>query len=150
MHSVRCVPLLAVLVATQLMGSEPPKGFRSMVWGSAPSKTLKKVGETTSDGTSLYTTKPGVKPSSFMDLPVAEEAYSFTHRKLYSASAWLDGRSNFDQMKSALIKAYGAPAFTNERQDLFKWKWTGTKIEVRLSYQSKFARSEVTYLNNGI
>lgn len=65
--------LVATLIAGACLASEPPKGFRSLGWGSTPPKVLKKIGGTTSDGTSLYTTKPGVKPAAFMGLPVAEE-----------------------------------------------------------------------------
>lgn len=142
--------LAAILVAATCFASEPPKGFRSLNWGSTPPKHLKKMGGTTSDGTSLYTSKPGVKPAPFLGLPVVEEAYSYTHGKLYSGSVWLDGRSNFEQLKAALTRTYGEPSFTNERQDLIKWKWAGSKVEVRLMYQSKFSRTEVAYSNGGI
>ena len=150
MNSLLRSYLIAILMAAACLASEPPKGFRSLGWGSSPPKIMKKIGGTTGDGTSLYTTKPGVKPAAFMGLTVAEEAYSYTHGKLYLGSVWLDGRSNFEQMKALLIKTYGAPSFTNDRQDLIKWKWAGSKVEVRLMYQSKFSRTEVTYTNGGI
>jgi hypothetical protein len=105
-----------------------------------------------SDGTSLYS-PPAAQAKNLqpiLGVPVAEEAYSFHRGKFYSGSAWIDGQANFDAVKAALIKAYGQPAFSNPGMQLYKWKWAGNKIEVHLSYQAKFQRATLTYLNNAI
>ncbi|MDP1718710.1 MAG: hypothetical protein Q8L40_11605 [Burkholderiales bacterium] len=142
--------VIALLVSVQANAFDPPKQYRSLAWGASPNGSLKKFAGPTSDGTTLYAPTPGKKPAPLFDLPVTEENYSFTHGKLYAASAYLDGRANFDKMKAALIKAYGPPSFSNERADLFKWKWPRSKIEVHLYYQAKFSKTTVTYLNNAI
>lgn len=145
------VSLLAAFLAPGLAtASDPPKGFRSFTWGSSPNSSLKKLSGPTSDGTTLYVPTAGKKPAALFGLPIAEEAYSFTRGKFYSGSAWLDGRENFDKMKAALIRAYGPPSFSNDRLDLFKWKWPRAQIEVHLYYQAKFSRTTVTYLNNAL
>lgn len=81
---------------------------------------------------------------------VAEEAYTFSHGKFYSGSAWFDGLGNFEKVKSALFATYGKPSFVNEKLYIWKWKWQGNKVEVHLSYQSQFSRTTVTFLNNAI
>jgi hypothetical protein len=129
---------------------EPPKGFRTLKWGAAPSGGLKKLMGPTSDGTSMYTPAPGKKLPPFFDIPVAEEGYSFTRGRFFSGSVWLDGQPNLEKMKTALSKEYGPPTFANEQSYIWKWKWPSKKIEVQLYYQSKFSRTTVTYLNNGI
>ena len=129
--------------------AEPPKGFRSIKWGSSPSGGLKKMGGPT-DGVTMYVPASSKSLPPLFELPVAEEAYSFSEGKFYSGSAWLDGQENFHKMKAALTKAYGQPSFVNERLNLWKWKWPGSQIEVHLSHQTKFSRTTVTFVNNGI
>lgn len=129
---------------------EPPSGFRTTKWGAHPTGGLKKLTGPTSDGTSIYVPFSGKKPQPLFDIPVAEEAYSYTRGKFFSGSAWLDGQVNLEKMKGALSKAYGPPLFANEQRYLWKWKWPAKQIEVHLNYQSKFARTTVTFLNNGI
>lgn len=142
--------LVALLTSSLASATEAPKGFRAWTWGSSSTSGLKKLSGPTSDGTSLYIPAKGKKPAPLLEVAVAEEAYSFTHGKFYSGSAWLDGRENFNRMKVALIKLFGQPSFSNDRQDIYSWKWPGTKIEVSLYYQAKFSRTTVTYLNDSI
>jgi len=129
---------------------EPPSGFRTTKWGAPPAGGLKKLMGPTSDGTSMYVPSSGKKPQPLFDIPVAEEAYSYTMGKFFSGSAWLDGQANLEKMKVALSKVYGPPSFANEQSYLWKWKWPAKKTEVHLYYQSKFSRTTVTFLNNGI
>jgi len=143
--------LLSLLsVSVSAARAEPPNGFRNTKWGAPPAGGLKKLMGPTSDGTSMYVPSPGKKLQPFFDIPVAEEAYSYTRGKFYSGSVWLDGQANLAKMKAALSKEYGPPSFVNEQSYLWKWKWPSKKIEVHLYYQSKFSRTTVTYLNNGI
>ncbi len=144
--------ILCVLIGgvSILDAAGPPKGFRSLKWGAAPVATLKKVTGPTSDGTTMYVPASGKVLPSLFSLPVAEEAYSFTKGKFFSGSAWLDGRATFEKMKAALMKEYGQPSFSNERLYLWKWKWPRSRIEVHLSFQPKFARTTVTFLNDDI
>lgn len=142
------VSLLGVSVS--VAAAEPPKGFRNTKWGVPPAGGLKKLMGPTSDGTSMYVPSPGKKPQPLFDIPVTEEAYSYTRGKFFSGSVWLDGQANLEKMKAALSKEYGPPSFANEQSYLWKWKWPSKKIEVHLYYQSKFSRTTVTYLNNGI
>ena len=142
------VSLLGVSVS--VAAAEPPKGFRNTKGGAPPAGGLKKLMGPTSDGTSMYVPSPGKKPKPLFDIPVTEEAYSYTRGKFFSGSVWLDGQANLEKMKAALSKEYGPPSFANEQSYLWKWKWPSKKIEVHLYYQSKFSRTTVTYLNNGI
>lgn len=128
---------------------EPPKGFRSITWGSSPSSGLKKMAGP-NDGVTMYVPASSKSPPPLFELPIAEEVYSFSKGKFYSGSAWLDGQETFEKMKAVLTKTYGQPSFANERLKLWKWKWPGTQIEVHLSYQTKFSRTTVTFVNNGI
>ncbi len=149
---VTIIALLMLLSSLNVSAAsgEPPKGFRAVKWGAAPANGLKKITGPTSDGTSLYAPSPGKQPQPLFDLPVAEEGYSYTKGKFYSGSAWLDGQPNLVKIKAALTKAYGPPDFANEQSNIWKWKWSSNKVEVHLSYQQKFSRTTVTFLNNGI
>ena len=129
---------------------EPPNGFRSIKWGSSPSASLKKYSGPTSDGITMYVPASSKALSSLFETPIAEELYSFANGKFYSGSAWFDGPANFEKVKAVLLKTYGQPSFANEKLSLWKWKWLGNKIEVHLSYQSKFSRTTVTFLNDAI
>lgn len=142
------ISFLSVAVSAAM--PEPPSGFRATKWGASPAGGLKKLMGPTSDGTSMYVPSPGKKPQPLFDVHVAEEAYSYTRGKFYSGSAWLDGQANLEKMKAALSKVYGPPSFANEQSYLWKWKWPAKQIEVHLYYQSKFSRTTVTFLNNGI
>ena len=140
------MPLLA------LATDAPPKGFRSLNWGATVPAGMKKIAGPTSDGTSLYIprTIAGKILQPLFAVPVAEEAYSFTRGRFYSGSAWLDGRAMFERMKIELTKAYGQPTFSNPNLELYKWKWVDKRVEVHLSYQAKFQRTTVTYVNDSI
>lgn len=142
------VSLCGVSVAAS--AAEPPKGFRNTNWGAPPASGLKKLMGPTADGTSMYVPSPGTKLLPFFDIPVAEEAYSYTRGKFFSGSVWLDGQANLEKVKAVLSKEYGPPSFANEQSYLWKWKWPSKKIEVHVYYQSKFSRTTVTYLNNEI
>jgi hypothetical protein len=146
------VILLALLLVAPGVSSatEPPNGYRALKWGSSPSADLKKYSGPTLDGITMYVPSSGKTPSTMFEAPVAEEAYSFSHGRLYSGSAWFDGLGVFKKVKAALVKTYGQPSFTNEGINLWKWKWQGTKIEVHLSYQPKFSRTTVTFVNDAI
>ena len=137
-------------IERQSATGEPPKGFRTAKWGSAPSGGLKKLVGPTSDGTSLYVPAPGKKPQPLFDIPVIDESYSYTRGKLYGGSATLSGRASLERMKAALTKDYGTPTFANEQLSIWKWKWPTSKIEVHLWYSAKFDQGTVTFLNNGM
>lgn len=139
-----CFTSFAVFAAA----GEPPKGFRTATWGSAPMGGLKKITGPTSDGTSLYVSAKGKTVQPFFEVPAAEEAYSYSNGKFFSGSVWLDGQENLERMKIALSKAYGSPTFSNEKLSIWKWKWPDSQIEVHLLYQAKFSRTTVTVLNN--
>ncbi len=151
--SSRRVVLAALAYAPLLaLAGSAPKGFRMLTWGAPAPRGLKRLAGPNSDGTSMYVPSPvaGRALQPLLGLPVSEEAYSFTHGKFYSGSAWLDGRANFEKAKAELLKTYGEPAFSNPNLELYKWKWPGSKVEVHLSYQAKFQRTTVTYANNAI
>lgn len=145
------VLFLVLLLATPAISgaAEPPTGFRNFNWGSSPSASLKKISGP-SDGITIYVPASGKALAPLFEVPVAEEAYSFSKGKFYSGSAWFDGHGNFEKVKAALVKAYGQPAFINDKLALWKWKWPGKQIEVDLSYQANFARTTVTFVNNAI
>lgn len=146
------VLIVAFLLVAPVMASAtvPPDGFRNLKWGSSPSASLKKFSGPTSDGITMYLPASDKAPSSLFEAPVAEEGYSFVNGKFYSGSAWFDGRGTFEKVKAVLLKTYGQPSFANEKMNLWKWKWQGKQIEVHLSYQSKFSRTTVTFVNNAI
>jgi hypothetical protein len=126
--------------------SGPPHGFRGYKWGAPPGSDLRRRGDPTADGISIYALSSS-KPAPLLGVSVAEEGYFFSNGKFYSGSAWLDGEDNFTRIRAALIEAYGQPAFSNEQLRLWKWKWPGSPIEVHLYFHG---RSEVTFVNNGI
>ena len=72
------------------------------------------------------------------------------HSRFYSGSVWLDGQSNFDCMKQALLSEFGQPSSRMvARQDVFKWNWTPTKIEV-VSHTSPLFAYNRRYTNDAI
>jgi hypothetical protein len=139
-----------LLLPSLSIAAEPPKGFRTFIWGASADSTLKKITGPTDDGTTLYKPQAIKQPGLLLDIPVAEETYIFTKGKFYAGSAFIDGRENFDKRKITLTKTFGAPTFSNDRIELFKWKWPNSKVEVHLSFQTKFARTTVTYMNKEI
>ena len=142
--------IMGLFMTTQVVSAaDPPKGFRNLKWGDPPPVTLKKFSGPT-DGVTMYVPSGGKKPQDLYDVPVAEEAYYFSKAGLYSADAWIDGKENYDKMKRALTKAFGDPAFSNEKSNIYKWKWPNRKIEIQLYYQVKFSRTSVTFSNKGI
>lgn len=129
--------------------AEPPCGFRSYQWGSAPSESMKKVHGPTNEGLTMYAPAADTIPA-LLGIPVAEESYSFSQDKLYCAIAWLDGTENFEKMRVALPREYGPPSFCNEDLYLWRWKWATSQVEVHLFFEKKFSRTTVTFLNNAI
>ena len=151
LKSIVALILTFLLVAPVISSAaEPPDGLRNLMWGSSPSASLKKVSGPTSDGITMYLPASEKAPSSLFEAPVAEEGYSFVHGKFYSGSVWFDGRGNFEKVKAVLLKTYGHPSFANEKMNLWKWRWQGKQIEVHLSYQSRFSRTTVTFVNHAI
>ncbi len=151
MHKkLRLIALVAsiILFALAAEAGEPPAGFRTFKWGSHPRSGLKKITDT-GDGLTMYIPTAAAKLPLF-DLPIAEEDYSFSKGKFYSGDAYLDGEANLQKMKAALTKAFGTPSFVNESLRVWKWKWPKSSVEVHLSYQVKFARTTVTFVNSAI
>jgi len=130
--------------------ANPPTGFRNFKWGSSPSTGLKFFSGPTSDGITMYVPPSGNVQSSLFRIPVAEELYAFIEGKFFSGSAWFDSHANFEKVKAALSKEYGQPTFSNKELNLWKWQWPGEQIEVALSYQAKFSRTTLTFVNNAI
>ena len=136
---------------------DAPKGFRNLTWGAAPGKYLEKTSTPPTGDITLYRPRPGKPLPPLFKVPVAEEAFSFSKGKFFSGSAWLDGKENFEKIKAALIKMYGQPSETinkygrhsvaNERRNLWLWKWPDSPVEVRLTYNEKYSRATVTYIN---
>jgi hypothetical protein len=139
---------LLLLFVSIAKADGPPTGFRDFKWGSVPRASLKKFSGPTDDGLTLYVPARAKTPAPLFDIPVTEEDYSFSHGKFYSGDAYLDGEINLQKMKAALIKTFGQPSFANE--SLKMWKWPKSAVEVHLSYQAKFAKSTVTFVNNSI
>lgn len=133
-----------------------PNGFRDLVWGAAPDKKLKKNSIPATGDTEVYRPRAN-KPSPLFKVPVAEEAYSFSKGKFFSASAWLDGKENFEKVRAALIEKYGQPSETinsydrfsvaAERRNLWLWKWPESPVEIRLTYSEKYSRATVSYVH---
>jgi hypothetical protein len=146
--AVFLISFLSVSVSAGM--PEPPSGFRTTKWGARPAAGMKKLVGPTSDGTSLYVLASKTSSQPLFDIPVAGETYSYTNGKLYGGSAWIDGQANLGKIKAALSKAYGQPSFANEQKYLWKWRWPAEQIEVHLYYETKFSRTTVTFVNNGI
>jgi len=129
---------------------EPPTGFRNFKWGAPPRAGFKKLIGPTDEGVTMYTLLASKKPEPLSDLPVAEEDYAFVHGKFYQGDAYLDGEPNFQKMKTALVSKFGNPTFINENLKIYRWKWTQEKIEITLSFQTRFARTTVMFANSAI
>lgn len=138
------VAIAALLTLAPSHAADPPKEFRGIKWGVAPSASMKKL-TVSSDGGSMYA--PGKPPASLFGLPVAEEAYLYSKGKFSSGIAWLDGQENFKKVKTKLIEMYGQPEFANENLKLWKWKWPNG-VEVHLYFNKD--RSTVTYMKNAV
>ncbi len=127
--------------------AEAPKGFRNLTWGASPDKYLEKTSAPPAGDITLYRPRPGKPLPPLFKVPVAEEAYSFSEGKFFSANAWLDGKENFEKIKAVLIKTYGQASVTDERKNLKIWKWPDSPVKVRLTYDEKYSRATVTYVN---
>ncbi len=161
-NSVGVVVVAVVILLLNPMAADAadaPRGFRDLAWGAAPVKKLKKNPVPATGDVAVYRPRSG-KPLPLFKVPVAEEAYSFSKGKFFSASAWLDGRKNFEKVRAALIEKYGQPSETinnydrfsvaSERRNLWLWKWPESPVEVRLTYSEKYSRATVTYVNPGL
>lgn len=141
--------------------AEAPKGFRQLTWGASPNKHLMEAPGPAARGITLYRPRAGKKPlPRLYNVPVAEEVYSFSKGKFFSASAWLDGKDNFEKILAALIEKYGQPseAINNydrdfqpqKRKNLRIWKWPDSPVEIRLGHDEVYFRTTVTYLNPAV
>lgn len=138
-------------------GTAPPDGFRELTWGAAPDEHLQAQPVTDSNGIAVYLPRPGKRPKPLLGVPVAEEAYSFMGGEFFSGSAWVDGKDNYMRARKAFDKKYGAPArkaghydrdtLADENKSLAIWTWPDSPIEVRLSFNEKFARTTITFLH---
>jgi hypothetical protein len=128
----------------------PPVGFRNLKWGEPPTGNLRQVGETTSEGLATYGLSEGKRPEKLFGVPVREEAYLFDKNRLFSGSAYLDGKESFEQMKAEMIRRFGEPAFANARIWLWKWKWKDSPVEISLNYQERFTKTTVTFTDKSI
>jgi len=126
---------------------DAPKGFRDFAWGASPSKKLKKHPGSPAGDITIYQPQPGKALPPLFKVSVAEEAYSFSKGRFFSANVWLDGQEKFEKIKVALIKTYGQASLTNEPKNLRIWKWPDSPVEVRLTYDEKYSRATVTYIN---
>jgi len=127
--------------------ADAPNGFRDLAWGASPGKQLNKEPAPYAEDIALYRPRPGKPLPPLLKVPVAEEVYSFSKGRFFSASAFLDGKENFGKIKAALTETYGQPSATDERKNLRIWKWPGSPVEIRLSYNEKYSRATVTYVN---
>lgn len=143
------VVLLWFLLLDPVVASaaDAPNGFRDLMWGTSPGKYLNKEPIPYTADIILYRPRPDKPLPPLYKVPVAEEVYSFSKGKFFSASAWLDGKENFEKIKVALIETYGQASVTDERKNLRIWKWPDRPVEVRLTYNEKFSRATVTYVN---
>jgi signal peptidase I len=162
---INSVSVVVVAIVIQLLNpmvavaADVPNGFRDLAWGAAPDKKLKKTTVPATGDIAVYRPR-AVKPLPLFKVPVAEEACSFSKGKFFSASAWLDGKENFEKVRTALIEKYGQPSETinnydrfsvaAERRNLWLWKWPESPVEVRLTYSEKYSRATVTYVNPGL
>ena len=148
----RIVAILgSFLLSTAVAGAAPaPKGFRDLTWGASPGKHMTSVSAPIGGDSAMYKPTRGRTPSPLFQVPVAEEEYSFSKGRFFSASAWIDGKENFARIRAALIKAYGQPAAADERKNFRIWKWPDSTVEVRLSYDDKFSRATITYINTSM
>jgi len=160
---MRINSIVVAVLGFLLLGSavaspaDAPKGFRHLTWGAAPDKYLEKTSAPAAGDITLYRPRPGKPLPPLFKVAVAEESYSFSEGKFFSANAWLDGKENFEKILAALIKRYGQPSETinnyvrhfvpNERKNLKIWKWPDSPVEVRLTYDEKYSRATVTYIN---
>jgi hypothetical protein len=145
--------IVAITIVLQLLGSgvakaaDAPTGYRDVRWATSPGKALKKEPAPYAGDVALYRPRPDKTLAPLYEVPVAEEVYSFLKGRFFSASAWLDGKDNFEKIKIALQATYGQPTVTDEHKNLRIWQWPDSPVEVRLSYNEKFARATVTYVN---
>lgn len=129
--------------------TDAPNGFRDLAWGTPPAKNLKKL-TTPAVDIAVYRPSPDRPRAPLFEAPVADEAYSFSEGKFFSASAWLDGKENFEKVKVALTRTYGPPAAANQNKHRWWWRWPERHVEIRLAYDIHFARATVTYVNLGL
>jgi hypothetical protein len=66
--------------------AEAPNGFRQLTWGAPPGKHLEEAPAPPTRGIALYKPRPGKPLPPLFDVPVAEEAYTFS-RGGFSAPA---------------------------------------------------------------
>lgn len=148
----RIVAILgSLLLSTAVAGAaQAPTGFRDLTWGAPPDKQMKSIPAPVGGDMAMYKPAPGRASSPLFQVPVAEEEYSFSKGRFFSASAWIDGQENFAKIRAALIEAYGQPSVTDARKNFRIWKWPDSPVEVRLSYDDKFSRATVTYINTSL
>ncbi len=147
-NSAVVVAIMFQLLGPMIAGAaDAPNGFRDLTWGASPGKQLNKEPTPYGADITMYRPRPGKPLSPLFKVPVAEEVYSFSKGKFFSASVWLDGKESFEKIKSTLIETYGQPSVTDERRNLRIWKWPDSPVEIRLSYNDKYSRATVTYVN---
>jgi hypothetical protein len=138
---------LLLLGTAVTSAADAPKGFRDLTWGTSPGKQMKSIPAPIGTDMAMYKPSQGRAMPPLFQVPVADEEYSFSKGRFFSASAWIDGKANFAKIEAALIKRYGQPSVTDERKKIRIWKWPDSPVEVRLGYDEKYSRATVTYVN---
>ena len=121
------------------IGNAPP-GFRDLLWGSVPTKTMIKIGGSYGpQKVSIWRgTNKALQP--VFGALVAEEGYLFRDGKLYGGEMVFDGQDNFQKVKDGITKLFGPPDLASEATQLFKWNWQNPDIELQISYQRSLQR----------
>ena len=114
----------------------PPPDFRGVKWGSSPAQWMQNL------GSGVWKNSKKQLPS-FMNVPVAEEAYLFENNKLYAGEMFFDGAENFETLKTTLRNAFGTPTSSNDKLQIYRWQWRNPSFSLKLTYQSKFQRPTI-------
>lgn len=125
------------------VASNPPPDFRGLKWGSRPAKWMKKVGGPFGPEKLSVWKNPKKELPSFVNVPVAEEGYLFENDKLYGGEMFIDGLTNFETLKTALVNSLGSPSSSDDRIKIYKWRWHNPSFLLMLNYNPKFQRATV-------
>lgn len=120
----------------------PPSGVRGLRWGSSVPKGWKQVSTTTRDGISTFSNPNPAAP--WEGIEIRSEALQFEYGKLYSGLLFFTGESTLERLRTALVRLYGKPTFSNPAMPLYKWHWPRAKITIMLSFTKTRAEGMLT------
>lgn len=141
-----CLFLLLLVFSFPQPGwtAEAPNGFGGIKWGT-PLSRLTGMAVTDDSGQVKYYRRAS-DPLSLGDAALKRLSYGFYQDKFYSVLIEFEGRTNFEKVKTHLLKTHGEAARVGGEGTNYMWR-TADGASVSLKYSEVAQQGYVFYFN---